>query len=264
MELGAATVNSAWAWASRSRHALTAVGAPLRAALLRWLPAVALLAVLSAAAAQPEQLWQDGDFAAAYESAVTQRTLPLQLLAARAAVDQVVYVMAPAGADLQQQLVWLRRAVAAAEQAVSIDAGSAEAVMALARARGEVARRSGVLQNLNVAGELKQLFDQALTLQPDNPDALVGLAMWHLELVQAGVGWLYGGKRDAVLPLLERGVAAAPRQINLRNEYATALLALGQVTQAEEQLRTALQLTPRTAADRAEQRRATLLLATLR
>jgi tetratricopeptide (TPR) repeat protein len=217
----------------------------------------------AALTAQPAQLWHDGDFAAAYESAAPQQTLPLQLLAARSAIDQVVYVLAPAGADLPEQLVWLRRAVSAAEQAVRLDAGSAAAVMALARAKGEVARRSGVLQNLNVAGELKQLFDQALALEPNNPDALVGLAMWHLELVQAGVGWLYGGKRDAVLPLLEKGVAAAPEQINLRNEYATALLALGTAAQAEQQLRVALQLTPHTAVDRAEQRRSAELLLTL-
>lgn len=262
MEPGGTTVSSAWVWPSRSERA---PGRPRGRAPVRWLPLLVLLGGLlpTAAAQEPSGLWRNGDFAAAYEAAVPTSTLTMQLLAARAAVDNVVYALAPAGATSAEELLWLRRGVAAAEEAVKLDPGSAEALVALARAKGEIARRSGVLQNLNVAGELRQLFDQALAADPDNPDGLVGLAMWHLELVQAGVGWLYGGKRDAVLPLLQRGVAQAPEQINLRNEYATALLALGTAAQAEEQLRTALQLTPRSAADRAEQRRARELLDSL-
>lgn len=208
----------------------------------------------------PASSWQAGDFEAAYAAASAIDTAEMQLLAARAAADQAVYVLAPAGADVTEQVAWLRRSAYAAERAVELAPGSAEALVALARGKGEIARRSGVLQNLNVASELRRLFDEALTLEPENADALVALAMWHLELVEAGVGWLYGGRRDQVLPLVEAGVAAAPRQINLRVEYATALRALGFEEEAREQLEVAMELVAATAVDLAEQRRAREML----
>lgn len=213
-----------------------------------------------ASAQTPAALWQQGEFESAYNASSAEYSAASQLLATRAAADHVVYVLAPAGADLDSQLVWLRRAVTAAEQAVELDPASAQALVYLARARGEIARRSGVLQNLSVAGELRALFDQALQVNPADPDALVGLGMWHLELVLNGVGWLYGGRRDQVLPLVEAGVAAAPRQVNLRVEYATALAALGRPDAAREQLELAVTLPATTAVDRAEQARAVQLL----
>ena len=218
------------------------------------------MVTMLASAQAPAALWQQGDFESAYNASSPQHSAASQLLATRAAADHVVYVLAPAGADLDSQLVWLRRAVTTAEQAVELDPASAQALVYLARARGEIARRSGVLQNLSVAGELRSLFDQALELNPADPDALVGLGMWHLELVLNGVGWLYGGRRDQVLPLVEAGVAAAPRQVNLRVEYATALTALGQPDAAREQLELAVALPATSAVDRAEQARAVQLL----
>lgn len=232
--------------------------------LPRWWRAAPLLLIallLPLGAAQTATtLLQRGDYQAAYEKAAPVETAAMQLVAARAATDQVVYRMAPAGATLDDELVWLRRAVSAAESAVRLDPESAPALVALARGKGEIARRSGVLQNLNVAGELKSLFDRALELEPDNADALVGLAMWHLELVRNGVGWIYGGRESEILPLLERGVAAAPEQPNLRVEYATALRALGREAEAVEQLELALELPARSASDEAEQRRAREML----
>ncbi len=213
----------------------------------------------SAVAQTATLLLQQGEYAAAYDKSAAVMSASAQLTAATAAVDQVVYPVGPA-ASPADQLSWLRRGVSAAENAVRLDPTSAAAVVQLARAKGEIARRSGVLQNLNVAGELKQLFDRALALEPDNPDALVGLALWHLELVDAGVGWMYGGRRSEVLPLLERGVAAAPRQINLRVEYGGALRSLGDEAGAVEQLEIALQLPATSVAEEAEQRRAALLL----
>ncbi len=220
----------------------------------------ALLAPFALAAA-PADSWRAGEFAAAYESAAAVDSAEMQLLAARAATDHAVYVLAPAGAELDEQLTWLRRSVTAAERAVALDPASPQALIQLARGRGEIARRSGVLQNLNVAGDLKRLFDAALALAPDDADALAGLAMWHLELVSNGVGWLYGGQREQVLPLLQAAVAAAPERVNLRVEYAAALQALGEPARAEEQLRVALSLEALTAVDRAEQERARTLLA---
>ncbi len=226
--------------------------------------ALATLAALQVGWAQtPATLADRGDYAAAWEAAHLAPTAAMQTVAARAATDEVVYDLVPAGAPLSDQLPWLNRAVTAAQQAVKLDPTSPAAVVQLARAKGEIARRSGILQNLGVAPELKGLFDQALALDPNDPDALVGLAMWHLELVENGVGWLYGGRKDAVLPLLEKGVAAAPRQVNLRVEYATALIALGDPSGAREQLEQALQLPAARASDEVEKAKATDMLASL-
>lgn len=232
----------------------------------RLLPALALAILLApgALAQTPEARARNGDYVGAWEQASPVQTAAMQLTAARAAADEVVYRLALAGAPLSEQRVWLDRAVAAAEAAVRLDPSSAAAVVQLARAKGEIARRSGVLQNLGVASELKALFDRALALDPNDADALVGLAMWHLELVQAGVGWLYGGRKDAVLPLLEQGVATRPEQVNLRVEYATALIALGRPADAERQLEEALRLPRARASDDAEKAKAADMLERLR
>lgn len=268
MELGAITVSSDSAQPSRSEPGRRSPrgGSRLGRELARGaLMLASVLAVGAAVAQEPATLWQQGEYAAAYEGVSNAlkdgETAALQMLAARAAADQAVYVLAVDGSPLAEQLTWLRRSVAAAERAVALAPDSAQAVVYLARARGEIARRSGILQNLNVASDLKGLFDRALALDPNDPDALVGLAMWHLELVENGVGWLYGGRRDQVLPLLEAGVAAAPQQVNLRLEYATALTSLGDSAKAREQLELALTLPATTAVDRAEQEKAKTLLA---
>lgn len=272
MGRGATTASSASVSDSRSKVRLLAA---VRVAL-------ALVAFSSAhlvMAQTPRTLWQQGQFEEAYSAALqagqtaesgasaqqgsTTQAARMYLLAARAAADVVVYD--GAGLSSASARRWLELSLAASERAVALvpiteKALLSEAVMAKARAKGEVARRSGVLQNLNVAAELKQLFDQALSHNPTNPDALVGLGMWHLELVVNNVGWLYGGRRDQVLPLVESGVAAAPEQVNLRVEYATALIALGEPGRAREQLAIALSLPAGNAVDRAEQARARSML----
>lgn len=259
MAIGVTTRRFAWACRSRSeaRSGAQSASPPT----LRFLVALVVLATSAAAAAQPaELLYEQGAFDAAYEVAVPLPTAAMQLLAARAAIDHAVYRLAPSGASLDEQVAWLRRGLAAADSAAELDPTSAPAVVQQARARGEIARRSGVLRNLDVAPQLRDLFDRALELDPDDADALVGLAMWHLELVERGVAWLYGGDRSAILPLLERGVAAAPEQLNLRVEYATALRALGQEDAAREQLRLALALPLRSATDAFERERAEAML----
>lgn len=294
MELGETTVSSGRRWRSRSepsglafarrpatlnrsswaRRLQVLIGRPLLAVLaglgaLIVAPQALTLATAQAAAPVPTpaavraatELWQRGDFVAAYEAVVAdESSAAAQRLAARAAADQAVYVLAAAEAGQDEQFEWLRRSVTAAERAVTLDPNASLAYVYLARGRGEIARRSGILQNLNVATELKRLFEKALELNPQDADALVGFGMWHLELVEAGVGWLYGGKRDQVMPLVEAGVAAAPEQVNLRVEYATALRAFAQPELAREQLEAALALPARSAVDRTEQERARRLL----
>lgn len=199
--------------------------------------------------------WAAGDFAAAYAAAIEVDEAGAQLLAARAAADQAVY--REVGSDAT--LTWLARSEAAAANAVELAADgplAAPAAMALARAKGEAALHRGLLANSRLPGELRALFERALALDPANPDALVAFGAWHLALTERGVGWLYGARRDHALPLIERGVAAAPEQVNLRVEYALALGALGFPEEAATQAELALALPTHTAAERHEQERA--------
>jgi len=204
------------------------------------------------ARADAASLIQQGRYVEAYDAVHAVDTAEAQVQAAVAASDQAVYV----SHDDAEALAWLQRARSAAERAIALDPGDASAYVQLARARGEIGRRGSALEQMNTPAALKDLFDRALELEPDNADALVGLAMWNLELVRRGVGWLYGAQRERVVPLLERGVAAAPERVNLRVEYATALIALEMPQAAEEQLAIALALPATSAADRYEQQRA--------
>jgi hypothetical protein len=132
--------------------------------------------------------------------------------------------------------------------------------MAVARAKGEAGLHRGGLANARLPGELRALFERTLELDPDNADALVAFGAWHFALTELGVGWLYGANRAEVLPLMERGVAAAPRQLNLRVEYARVLLSLDRGAEARAQIDLALAIPAVSAADRFEQARARDLL----
>ena len=200
--------------------------------------------------------WIAGDFESAYATASSQDTAAAQLLASRAAADQAVYHSSDDTAALRR---WLGLAEAAAQRALELEPAGPYAVsahLAWARARGEAARHAGLLDNLTVASELRRAFEAALVLRPDAADVLVAYGMWHLELSERGVGWLYGGRRDQVLPLVERGVSLEPERIDLRVEYALALQSLGMEEEAKEQLRIALALPAVTASDAFEQERA--------
>lgn len=226
-----------------------------------------LLTALTQGAAQPVPYqgvpggaaWQAGDFAAAYEQAVQVNIAAAQLLASRAATDQAVYLVTGSPAAPE----WLDRAVTAARKSLDLEPNgplAATALMAEARAKGEAGFYRSSFARAFLASELQTLFESALELDPNNADALVSYAAWHYALTELGVGWLFGASRDKVLPMLERGIAAAPRQINLRVEYARVLFGLGQDTEAEEQVEVALALPVRNAADAFEQTRARELL----
>ncbi|HET8985578.1 MAG TPA: hypothetical protein VFN03_07445 [Trueperaceae bacterium] len=229
--------------------------------------AVFVIAVCSTGLAQPVQYagvpggdaWLAGDFATAYREASQVDSAAAQLLASRAAADQAVYLEDTAAAATD----WLDLADTAARRSLELEpAGplAAASTMAVARAKGEAGLHRGALANARLPGELRTLFERTLELDPDNADALVAYGAWHFALTELGVGWLYGANRADVLPLVERGVAAAPRQLNLRVEYARVLLALDRAADARVQIDQALATPAVTAADRFEQARARELL----
>lgn len=214
------------------------------------------LAPVNHVQAQARELITQGEFAAAYDEAVAQEDVPSQLLAARAANLQAYYQES----EQERRELWLKRAIEAAEQAMLLEPERAQAYFELARAKGVLATYRGVLQNLNTAPRLEELFLKTLELDPEHADALIALAQWHLELSERGVAWLYGADRQRVVPLFQQALALEPRQINLRVEYATALKRLDDKEAALEQLERALSLPANTAVDKFERARARQLL----
>ncbi len=197
------------------------------------------------------------DLAAAFAAAQgdTAAAARAHALAARAALAHVLYD--PPSDDVG---TWMQRARDASLRAEALAPDDSHVLVTVAQVRGELALRSGALANLDAAGEIHDALEHALAIAPDDPDALVGMGMWHLELIDRGVGWLYGARRDGALEQVARGVSLAPDRISLRIQYAKALRITGDVAGAREQLRTALALPAGTAEDRFEQRRAEALL----
>src|SRR5690625_4947877 len=115
------------------------------------------------------------------------------------AVDQAVYEFAEAGRE--GQLEALMAAAELAEQAVEQQPDAAEAWVLLARARGEIARRSGIMQNLGVAPRFKGYFEKALELDSSIVDALTGYALLYLDIAEAGEGLLIGSESADVCPV---------------------------------------------------------------
>lgn len=94
---------------------------------------------------------------------------------------------------------------------------------------------------------------QALQLNPVLADARAALALWHLALHRAGVGWLFEVDPSCVRPLFEEALRLEPGSVLIRVWYALALVELGAVSEARIQLEQSLRLTPRCAAGRIEQ-----------
>lgn len=210
----------------------------------------------AAAPADVEALYCSGAFEKAYQLADAVDSGAMQTLAAQAAIARGLYQ----GASDGDTLDWLRRAETAAQAAVKLAPDAPAALLALAQAKGEIARRTGPLANVSVPSEIGSLLKKAVRLEPDNPDALVGLGLWNLELTDRGVGWLYGAKRSGALDMVARGVALAPGRIDLRVQYASALRIVGDTGAERDQLDKALALHPVTAVDRYEQERAKTML----
>jgi len=226
-----------------------------------WLLPLAVLigAAQAASGDEAQALYRSGSFEQAYQLAVAVDSAAMQTLAAQAAIARGLYQ----GSSEEDTLTWLRRGETAAQAAVKLAPDSPPALLALAQAKGELARRTGPLANVSVPGEVGGLLKKAVSLQPRNPDALVGLGLWNLELTDRGVGWLYGASRGGALEMVARGVALAPDRIDLRVQYASALRIVGDVARAREQLDKALAMTPGTALERYAQDDAKAMLSQL-
>lgn len=188
------------------------------------------------------ELLAEGKFQAAYEAAVEEGNW---VLAARAAS---FYAMYQAETN-KERAAWFSKAEAAAKKAIQEDPENPEGYFELARALGRLAQYRGILQSLSLASAVRDNLNKALELNPNYASAMVALALWHLELSQKGVGWLYGASEKKVIPLFEKAIQLEPNRIIHRYEYAKALARLGKTQEALKQLEVALSLPPKDARD---------------
>ncbi len=203
---------------------------------------IGLVILLTLGLAGPAELLAKGEFAAAYESAAKAGDW---VLAARAASYYAMYQ----AKDDRSRSAWFQKAEKAAKRAIQEDPENPEAYFELARALGRLAQYRGILQSLSLAAGVRDNLKKALKLRPDYASAMVALALWHLELSQKGVGWLYGANAGQVIPLFERAIELEPDRIIHRYEYARALYRLGKKREALKQLEVALSLWPQDARD---------------
>jgi tetratricopeptide (TPR) repeat protein len=127
---------------------------------------------------------------------------------------------------------------ALARKAIALDAKNADGYFELGAAVG----------HLGVATQVRDNFERALQLNPRHILALGALGRWHAEIVSRGVGFLFGGDAGKVTTLFERAIAADPKSIFARVEYARSLLVLDAKVnrnKARELLEVAVSLTAR-------------------
>jgi tetratricopeptide (TPR) repeat protein len=115
--------------------------------------------------------------------------------------------------------------------------------------------------------EAKDNIEEALADDPNNPWALAALGGWNIEIVRnAGstLGkWVYGATIDQGRENFEKAMAADPRNLVVRYQYALALAAYDLDNYRDDVLASltkAVAATPATAYETFEQNRARALL----
>lgn len=149
------------------------------------------------------------------------------------------------GADLlpqNQREAAYTKAEEYAKKAVQLDANNPDAYMEVARAVGRLAQFKGVLQSLNLAGEVKKNLDTAIKLNPKLPAAYIALGLWNAE-----VPLVAGGSSNQVEVNILKAIELEPTTIIHRIEYANALLKLSKRNKrrAVDQLEQAVKFTPK-------------------
>ncbi|WP_034383828.1 tetratricopeptide repeat protein [Deinococcus sp. YIM 77859] len=210
---------------------------PLRFALVPL--ALAVAAPASAQSLQAAQsLYDQGKWQEAANAAAALNTSAGFALAAEATTAG-----ASVSPDAQKKALFAK-AQEYARQAIAKDANNADAYFELARAQGRLAQFVGILQSLNLAGDMKKNLEQALRLKPNMASAYVALGLWHANLVSKGgaATLLTGAKKNQIVPNFEKAIALEPNVAIHRIEYANALLLQGNKAGAIAQLQKAVSL----------------------
>ncbi|GEM90099.1 tetratricopeptide repeat protein [Oceanithermus desulfurans] len=215
-----------------------------------------LFAPVLAQAPAPRVLLQLGEFEAAWTQGRGAERLG-DLAAAAEAANLIAQYRAKSDAERR---AWLERAQETARRAIRLFPDAAEGYYQLAHAQAEVIRFVGVLAKLGLASEIKRNLERALELDAGHARAVMGLALWHLQLAKRGFGWLYGASLGEVVPLFEWAVTLEPDSVEIRKNYGFALMQLGRPEAARKQLEAALALPVKSVPDRLHHDRAAELL----
>jgi len=204
--------------------------------------------LLAGGLAHANPLLVEGRFADAYHQGRAAGSAGW-LVAAQAANLHASYIAVGDGEITR----WFGLAQEAAQRALTVNPHSAEAYYELARSIGGQLPRQNPIEQAHSVNVIRNHLQQALRLRPDYPEAMAALAVWHLAVSQAGVGWLYGASIHQVRPLLEEALRLEAASLLIRVWYALALVELGETRLARAQLEHILRLTPRDAVERIEQ-----------
>ena len=201
--------------------------------------------------AQLEALWLAGD----YQEAITliqpalERTPEDYDLLCRMAENLTDWARVSPKDDQEGRY---EESVGYARRAVAADSSDAEGWFQLGKALGRLALFRGGKTKVEMSKEVKVDFEQALTLDPEHPGALHGLARWNREvanlswLLKAAAKIIYGGlppaSNEAAITLFQKAIALEPENIVHYLEYGKTLLEVKERDQARAAFQKVLDL----------------------
>lgn len=192
------------------------------------------------------------------ERALANEPADYQLLwrAARA------YYYIGAGAAAQERLSWYERGIDAGRRATAQNPNSVEGHYWLGACYGGYCQEKGGLAALRAARKVRAEMEAALRLDAGYED---GSALMALGEIDRRLPRFFGGDLNRAVAYLERGLALAPRNPQMKCALAEAYLDAGRRDDARRQLEELLQLpvTTRINENRRAQERARGLLSRL-
>lgn len=169
----------------------------------------------------------EGRFMEAAELAEALGTSEGFALASRSVTIQAYYI---SGDDEKDAL--FERALALAQEALRSDPDSPEAYIQLSRVMGRHGQTIGVLESASqgYAERIRDTVEKALRLNPEMPEALLSMGMWHSEVVSSlgsfMADMMFGADEDDAIEFYERALEGAPEEKIVPLEYAIGLLDL--------------------------------------
>ena len=167
-------------------------------------------------------LYTKGEFQKATAAAIAVGGSDGLALAARANT-----VFARTRPSAEQEALYVNSETYALE-AIKLNDKNDAAYVELAQVTGQLAELRGALAALlqGVPTRIRDNLEKAISLNPKNATALMGLGAWNAEIAASGAGFLFGAEASKVEPLMEKAIALEPDEIVHYVEYAHALIVL--------------------------------------